>query len=376
MDTQTYDFQGGEIVRFLNYDAPTVEGSEPILEKDDRLVVRSVNDDGGLVCIPVDDADKPITGKMGDTVFPEEIEILAEAETVTEPAKTSAKAKKTTAKKSTVPSKKAATKPAKKAAKKTKTKKTAAKPKAEAKPEAPAVTIKHDVDVLALIKEHGALQAAKNLVESAGATYFTLGGVLHEILDKGLHEDSGYTGKEGFEEYIESNLGIHYRKAMDCIKIYTTFRHPSVLRKLTSKRLATMGWSKAKELARVEADMLAKDFDELYEKATTGTRDALVDHIKSKYQVAQRDAGKVKVTTFKFKLSGDNAENAEKALKAAQETLEEGDDVNSAFDKICTEWLATIDGVAVPQVPFDDVDSLIAYAEDKFDATLTEIDSE
>ncbi len=73
-------------------------------------------------------------------------------------------------------------------------------------------------------------------------------------------------GKRGFEDYIEKELGVKYRKARYLINIYDYFTALGI----DETKLGQMGWSKAKELV---GKATKENFDELVEFANNHTRD-------------------------------------------------------------------------------------------------------
>ena len=204
----------------------------------------------------------------------------------------------------------------------------------------PVVEIKDMVSVTeALASEGGdALKAAKALVSKAEQTDFTLGGVLRHIHETGAFKSLGYDGKRGFDEYVEKVLGIQSRKARYLMTIYTKFAMLGV----DESRLEAIGWSKAKELARIDEAELKKDFNKLVKYAEGHTRDELIDHVKTKYVVTTRGGeDRVKLVDFKFRLAEEDATTATEALKEAGIAAGAGDDLNTAFAYLCGDWRNT-----------------------------------
>lgn len=183
-----------------------------------------------------------------------------------------------------------------------------------------------------------ALKAAKSLVERAERTNFTLGGVLRNINETGVFKTLGYEGKRGFDDYVEQTLNIAPRKARYLMGIYEAFAMLGIAD--VEERLEAIGWSKAKEMARIPSAELKRDFTKLEKRATDGTRDSLVEHIKTKYTVATRNTGdQVKLSTFTFKLAEEDATTATEALAAAAKLTGEGaDNLNAAFLYVCGEF--------------------------------------
>jgi len=206
-------------------------------------------------------------------------------------------------------------------------------PKTEIKP-TQVVEIKDMASVTAELEAEGgdALKAAKALVDRAEQTDFTLGGVLRNIHETGSFKTLGYDGKRGFDDYVEQTLGIASRKARYLIAIYTKF----AMLGIDETKLNEIGWSKAKELARVPDADLKKDFNKLVKKANDGTRDDLITHIKTKYEVVTRGE-QVQLKAFSFRLAEGDAHTAEEGLKEACTAIGE-QDMNKAFVHIVGEW--------------------------------------
>jgi hypothetical protein len=184
-----------------------------------------------------------------------------------------------------------------------------------------------------------ALKAAKSLVDRAEQTDFTLGGVLRTIHETGVFKTLGFDGKRGFDEYVERTLGIASRKARYLMAIYTKF----ALLGVDETRLEEIGWSKAKELARIEDAELKKDFTKLVKKATDSTRDELIEHIKTKYKVTTRGGGgdnSVKMVDFRFRLAEEEATTVTEGLKEAC-TAAGTDDLNVGFAYLVGDWRNT-----------------------------------
>jgi hypothetical protein len=135
--------------------------------------------------------------------------------------------------------------------------------------------------------QHEALEAAKAMASQVDESNFTLGGVLNHIYAEGIHKTAGYDGKRGFANYVEKELGIEYRKAMELRTICMIYSQAGV----DETRLSEIGWSKAKELARLGVDTLRSNFNALAEFAVAHTRKELIEHIRTTYQSAAPDTG-------------------------------------------------------------------------------------
>ena len=359
-------YEMDQLVEFVGYSDPSMTDDQKILVPGQILKITAVKGEGDAreyeaVQTGVDDP-------LGDTVFPEEIKA---APTTAAGAKTAAKVEKLNtpetpksdakaAKKVAEAKEKAAPAPAvEKAAAKGKGKAKAAETPAAAEPaaavetppqaaqrvvEGQVVTVQDTAAVAALLREHDALTAAKQLVQQQEETYFALGGVLNHIYTEGTFKLAGYEGKRGFETYVETELGVAYRKAMYLIGIYTYFRSLGV----DEKRLAEIGWSKAKELVGVATP---ETFDDYVNFAADHSREELKAHIASGSTSAGDGTASTQVEKkrFTFVLHGDAAVGVERALGAAQAEIE-GEPANKlsmAFEMIVTEWAMTKEGVEV-----------------------------
>lgn len=401
-------FAVGGFAIFNGY-ATLAEGQVEILQADDPVRIEMLEGEDELVVVKVDDEGNPILDAGGNPAHvercfaeeltpasvegEEEVEVEEVAEVISEgEAKALAEAAPVeaapaTAKKTTAKPAAAATdavKPETAAAKKkretTERKETAAKAKAEAakalkdtankakadlkktKADAekaakivatPVVSIIDAGSVTAAIAESDALTAALSLVNRAEQTDFTLGGVIRIIKETGVFKTLGFDGPKGFDEYVETTLGIDKRKASYLMKNYVTF----VMIGVDEARLAEIGWSKVKELARIDPVSLKKNFDALVDFSKENTREALVAHIKTNYVVATRAAGeKVKMTTFTFKVAEDSADAVSAALKASCAAAGT-QDLNDGFVYLCTDWSST---APASDMTLDDMIDLMA----------------
>ncbi len=267
------ELRKGQIVAFQGYAEPLAEGQEALLEQGDLLRIDNIKVEGGVenyICFALER--KGEDGKpVGESLWIDEIEATGKQEH--EPPELDEKAAKADAK-----AKKAA---AKKTAAKANGKKTAAKGKgkkgklktAKVEKEEEPIVIEDTKAVSTVLKEHDdAVEAARSLIEQGRQVEFTLGGVLYHIYAEGIHKAHGYEGKQGFAEFIDKELSIHYRKAMVLISMYKVFTDHG----LDELTIGEIGWSKAAAIARITRardDKGEKIGDELLDKHF----DALVD---------------------------------------------------------------------------------------------------
>lgn len=191
-----------------------------------------------------------------------------------------------------------------------------------------------------------AITAAKRLMEKG--TYYTLGGVLAKIQREKLHEQVKvgtkypYQGAQGFKEFCDQYLGSASRKADYLISIYEAFSTAG----LTSNKIASIGWSKAKELVAI-LNAAPDEADKWLATAAKVTIDELKSSIKTRLvKLGARVHGNAKtalVIAFRFSVDEDEAEVVKQAIAAAKATIDEGNDEPSdsqAFAHIMKEWLS------------------------------------
>lgn len=206
----------------------------------------------------------------------------------------------------------------------------------------------------AMQENHDALSAAKALVQQHEQTYFTLGGVLAHIYAQESFKSLGYDGKRGFALYCEKELGIGYRKAMYLMETYVTFAQIGV----DESVLARIGWSKAKELARIgkkSLETLRADLPALLDYAGEHNRDELQDHVTRTYIRTETPAPAEKIEKVKLAvtLMGEGGNVVLNAIAAAQRIIAAGGaagevEKGKALEHICGEWSLTQDGVNLP----------------------------
>lgn len=299
------------------------------------------------------------------------------------PAKASAKASaKATAPADTKPAAKA-TAPAKAATKPAATGKATAPAKAAAKQqlakaaekrtkaaEPEAIEIIDTEAVTEILTEAGdALEAAQMLVKRAETSYYTLGGVLLHVEAEGLYKTAGYDGKTGFTDYVKTELGMEYRHMRTLMQMYAHFTKLGV----SEDTLLQVGWTKARELLAINN---AKHIEAAISYGAEHTREELVEHIRSKYVKADKSAGRktatdkperVKQTTFKFSLSGAEADMTENALARAKEMIGT-ESLNEAFRQIITEWSQTHGGLDI------DLEDALVAVENRYGVRLGLLD--
>lgn len=182
------------------------------------------------------------------------------------------------------------------------------------------------------LKENDAFSLVEKILDEQGVNDFRLGGVLAVIQENGWLE-----GHESFRSLCEQKFGIHYRKAMYLIQIYSDL----VENQIPWDKVKNLGWTKLKEIAHI---LTTDNVDDWVKKATVMTVLQLQDAVKAflnKKTATQSEEGSTvtsTVTTLTFKLHADQKETVRHALdKAKAECNTEFDTV--ALENICMGYL-------------------------------------
>lgn len=179
---------------------------------------------------------------------------------------------------------------------------------------------------------------AKDMVESG---YMLLARCLYDI----YHQDvfSNYWNYDSFEDYIDKEIQMPYRKAMYFVEIYGRAK----LLNMDLDRLERMGWSKAKELIRVVDERNAAEW---MDRAENCTVKELNIQIKKEKDTTSGKSSIVEeapiITTITFKLGMAEHAIIDDALQESK-ALINSKDLALALANICQEWIE-IKGV-VPQ---------------------------
>lgn len=196
------------------------------------------------------------------------------------------------------------------------------------------------------------LATVDELVRRIDESYFTLGGTLAVVKDtkaytakKGKNGESLYDGKAGFAEYCEAQ-GIGYRKAMYQIEIYQF----AVGLGLSEQDFNRIGWSKAKEIARLDID--ASEVKKLLKYAETHTvgqvqekikKDILSDGTGGSDGRRNNRTGGVVMTRRTLALMPDQEGIVEQGLKRAKAMIGKGESGDpsdgAAVALIVEQWL-------------------------------------
>jgi len=221
--------------------------------------------------------------------------------------------------------------PAPKKAKKTSKTKAVAKAPKSGSIEVPGEDVLSDlVHEVENMKEQEAREMAKVLGNETEMTLFKLGGVLSVIQANGWFEPYG-----SFRDYVEKELGMHYRKATYWVSIYNHLAES----KVPWDKVKGLGWTKLKEIAEV---LTVDNVDEWVQIAQSQTTLQLIETVKAHKQKgapkAIEDQSAKTVTTVTFKVHEDQKETIKAALAKAKE--DSGTTVDTAaLEFICLDYL-------------------------------------
>ena len=170
---------------------------------------------------------------------------------------------------------------------------------------------------------------ARNMVEIG---YMKLARCLYDIYYRDAFRTWDYTT---FEDYVDSELQINYRKAMYLIEIY----NKATMLNMDLARLENIGWTKARELVRIVDQSNTDEWLSIAEESTAKELSFKVKVEKDKLddRSSVSDAAP-STTTITLRLG--EAENA-----IIQEAVEQSaslintDDLALALANICQEWV-------------------------------------
>lgn len=216
-----------------------------------------------------------------------------------------------------------------------------AKTKAKAKDDL-FIEVASEVENLTRAK---AFTMVDQLVEDVEANHFRLGGILAVIQAKSSDDEEWLDKKTSFRELVQERFGLHYRKAMYLIEIYTNL----VEKQIPWAAVKHLGWTKLKELARILTPKNVKGWADKAEKMTVIQLQEAVRKATAKGGSDAKEGGTSTVTTLTFKVHEDQKKNIRKALdKGKKEGKTEYDTV--ALDYIASAYLGNAISVNVKEI--------------------------
>lgn len=184
---------------------------------------------------------------------------------------------------------------------------------------------------------------ARDMVELG---YMKLARCLYDIYYQGAFRTWEYNS---FEDYVDSEIQINYRKAMYLVEIY----NKAVMLNMDMQRLENIGWTKARELIKVVDLDTVDDWLEIAEDSTYKELTFKVNVERDKKEDRASIADSVpSTTTITLRLG--EAENA-----IIQEAVEQSaslintDDLALALTNICQEWIE-LKGIVPIQTSLED----------------------
>lgn len=190
----------------------------------------------------------------------------------------------------------------------------------------------HEIENL---KEKDARKLAAELNEQAEFTFFKLGGVLSVI-----QANNWFAPFASFREYVETEHGLHYRKAMYWVAIYNDMTAAA----LPWKKVSHLGWTKLSVLSPI---LNADNLDEWVKIAEQNNMSTLTELVRAAKQAATGQTTQISgpdnavtVVTKTFKLHEDQKKTVDAALEKAKEAATT--DVDTvALEFICLDYLGS-----------------------------------
>lgn len=186
-------------------------------------------------------------------------------------------------------------------------------------------------------------QAILEAHKAIETNYIALAQLLSEAYHKEFYTEWGF---KDFREYCETELDIHYRKAMYLVDIWDKVKSLG----LSKAKVAKLGWTKMKDIASV---VTAENQAEWLEKADKMTSRELTEAVQVSRKADTSQAGPVPtITTMTFRLSEAEANIITEALEEAKK-LTETDNAVMALEIICQDWLEQ-KGISPTRTNLDD----------------------
>ena len=180
------------------------------------------------------------------------------------------------------------------------------------------------------------LKEAERLAQNVEVNCFKLGGIL-----KLINEHSWFDGFPTFDHMVSEKLGFAGRTAHHLMHVYDIL----MTKQVPCEKIADVGWTKLKDLARVLTQENADEWVITAEKLTVFELRALLKAgtpVEAAQVTASTTDGVVKIT---FKLKKDQVEVIKEALAKAKGELRTAYDA-VALENICAAYLGGLFTVA------------------------------
>lgn len=177
--------------------------------------------------------------------------------------------------------------------------------------------------------------------------YLDLSKLCHEVYSNSYHSQWGY---ENFSDYANTELPFGFRKAYQLVEIWDAFLRCDG--QITEEDLREMGYSKAREVAKI---LNAENAKEWLEKSKELSMRTLIDQVKTvkRRLKGDGDEGGASITTFSLKLPDDDYRIIQDAIENTKGLLDEYS-VTAAFVHICLEWMES-QGSVPETTPLDKI---------------------
>lgn len=179
-----------------------------------------------------------------------------------------------------------------------------------------------------------AYETLMSLLETEGLNDFKVGGVMAAIQGNSLWKE--YGTYESFKDFVVTNVGMEYRKAMYLINNYEALVEAGV----KWEEVSDIGWSKLKEITSVINKENAAEWIDRAREHTVLQLQELVKQFKAGTLDSTEMAPEVSsVTSISFKVHEDQKETIKQAVaKAKGEADTEVDAV--ALEAVCMNYLS------------------------------------
>jgi hypothetical protein len=173
--------------------------------------------------------------------------------------------------------------------------------------------------------------------------YIDLAQLMSEAYHREYHLKWGF---KDFREFCDSELGMHYRKALYLVDIWDKVKTLNLSRAKVEK----LGWTKMKDIAQVVTAENAKEWMDKAEKMTTREVSEAVKVSRSPDRTA---TGTVPhITTMTLKMSEAETRVVMEAVEEAKK-MTQSDNTVVALEMICQDWLEA-KGVAPERTTLED----------------------
>ena len=170
---------------------------------------------------------------------------------------------------------------------------------------------------------------AKDMVETG---YSKLARCLFDIYNQNLYTKWEYVS---FENYVDTELQINYRKAMYLVEIYNTAK----MLNMDMARLERIGWTKARELIKIVDEENAEEWMGLAENSTAKELNVLIKQAKDVNDNSSKVTDEIPtITSITFKLGMVEHAIIRDALDESMRMINT-DDLALALSAVCQEWL-------------------------------------